>query len=113
MIDRKEIIKALRCSNNPGGECREDCRYRYLEPVNEDIPLKPDVIIEGQMYWESCNYEQIALDAADALEELGADWHDMREDPEDAPGKDVERYLTVCEKRHVVAWKELKHGSDL
>ena len=108
-MDRKEIVKALRCSNtvwHKNHTC-EGCSYRSLEPVQAHIQIRPDVVIDGIGYWESCDYEQICNDAADALEAMDDGWHDMKKDPEDVPGKDVERYATICEKRHVIAWKEI------
>lgn len=34
------------------------------------VKIRPDVVIDGVGYWESCDYEQIEEDAAQALEEL-------------------------------------------
>lgn len=66
----KEIIKALRCSATPGTEHHdcEKCRYRYLEPVDDKIPCRPDVEIAGVKYWESCDCDRICMDAAELLE---------------------------------------------
>ena len=66
-----EIIKALRCTSTPRHkyDC-ENCPYRELNEVNEDIPIKEDVIIDGKKYWEDCDAEKIAIDAADLLEKI-------------------------------------------
>ena len=41
-----------------------------MNEVNDDIPFKEDVIIDGKKYWEGCNVDQIAIDAADILEKI-------------------------------------------
>lgn len=66
-----EIIKALRCTSTPRHkyDC-ENCPYRELNEVNDDIPIKEDVIIDGKKYWEGCDVEKIAIDAADMLEKI-------------------------------------------
>ena len=45
----EEIIKALRCTSMPRHkyDC-ENCPYRELNEVNDDIPLKEDIIIDGK-----------------------------------------------------------------
>lgn len=66
----KELIEALRCSASPypkNVDCKS-CRYRLLEPVNDKIPVPHDTVIDEVKYWESCDVDRIALDAADALE---------------------------------------------
>lgn len=66
-----EIIKALRCTSIPRHkyDC-ENCPYRELNEVNDDIPSKEDTIIDGKKYWEGCDVEKIAIDAADLLEKI-------------------------------------------
>ena len=66
-----EIIKALRCTSmpRPKYDC-ENCPYRELNEVNDDIPIKEAVIIDGKKYWEDCDVEKIAIDAADLLEKI-------------------------------------------
>lgn len=66
-----EIIKALRCTSAPRHkyDC-ENCPYRELNEVNDDIPIKEDVIIDEKKYWEYCDVEKIAIDAADLLEKI-------------------------------------------
>ena len=66
-----EIIKALRCTSTPRPkyDC-ENCPYRELNEVNDDIPIKEDVIIDRKKYWEDCDVEKIAIDAADLLEKI-------------------------------------------
>ena len=41
-----------------------------MNEVNDDIPIKEDVIIDGKKYWEGCDVEKIAIDAADLLEKI-------------------------------------------
>ena len=67
----EEIIKALRCTSMPRHkyDCK-NCPYRELNEVNDDIPIKEDVIIDGKKYWEGCDAEKIAIDAADLLEKI-------------------------------------------
>ena len=66
-----EIIKALRCTSIPRHkyDC-ENCPYRELNEVNDDIPIKEDTIIDGKKYWEGCDVEKIAIDAAVLLEKI-------------------------------------------
>lgn len=66
-----EIVKALRCTSTPRHkyDC-ENCPYRELNEVNDDIPIEEDVIIDGKKYWEDCDVEKIAIDAADLLEKI-------------------------------------------
>lgn len=66
-----EIIKALRCSGTPRPkyDC-DNCPYRRLEKVQDGIPIEEDVIIDGEKYWEGCDCEKIAIDAADLLEKI-------------------------------------------
>lgn len=66
-----QVINALRCTSTPRPKygCT-DCPYRRLEKVEENIPIKEDVIIDGEKYWEICKVEQIAIDAADLLEKI-------------------------------------------
>lgn len=66
-----QVIKALRCTStpNPEDDC-PNCPYRELNEVRDDIPLKEDVIIDGKKYWEDCDIDKIAIDAADLLEKI-------------------------------------------
>lgn len=67
-----EIVKALRCSASvmtKDIDC-SGCRYRTLEEVSADFPCPADVKIDDKEYWESCDTEQMAFDAADMLERL-------------------------------------------
>lgn len=66
-----EIIKALRCTGTPRPkyDC-DNCPYRELNEVSDDIPIKEDVIIDGKKYWEGCDVEKIVIDAADLLEKI-------------------------------------------
>lgn len=73
MTDTKTLIKALRCSGTPYNsramKC-EDCPYRLLEEVDEKIPVRHDIEIDGKKYWESCDCDRIVMDAAYMLEKL-------------------------------------------
>lgn len=67
-----ELIKALRCSckvPNKDLDCT-GCKYRCLEEVDDKIPVPADTEIYGVKYWEYCDTERMALDAADMLESL-------------------------------------------
>ncbi len=66
-----EIIKALRCTGTPRPkyDCN-NCPYRELNEVSDDIPIKEDVIIDGKKYWEGCDCEKIVIDAANLLEKI-------------------------------------------
>lgn len=67
----EEIIKALRCTSMPRPECDcPNCPYRELNEVNDDIPIKGDVIIDGKKYWEDCDIDKIVIDAANLLEKI-------------------------------------------
>lgn len=68
----RELIAALRCSATAGSKCRrDDCRY-FRKPMPEEVA---EIIAESG--WPAdlvmdrmcgCDCDQIALDAADALE---------------------------------------------
>lgn len=70
----RELIRALRCSNTTNTcECvRDKCKYFYREPQEVIDRFKAE---HGSGFYpddifEACDYEQIALDAADELEKL-------------------------------------------
>lgn len=66
-----ELIKALRCSAQPyvkDIDCT-NCKYRLLEPAG-DLPVPCDLVIDGVEYYESCDVDRMANDAADELEKL-------------------------------------------
>ena len=64
-----DIIRALRCISSVGmPHTCEGCTYRVLEEVKEGICVPHDVEIGGVKYWESCDFNRIAMDAANALE---------------------------------------------
>ena len=68
-----KLIKALRCSaTSLGGSfrCPEDCPYRVLEKIIHDFPVNEDINIDGVAYWVRCDSGRMALDAAEALENL-------------------------------------------
>lgn len=58
----EEITKALRCTSTlrPEYNCH-NCPYRRLEKVVENIPIKEDVIIGGEKYWEICEKEFVGF----------------------------------------------------
>lgn len=69
-MNKEEVIYALRCSCTPGSHCdkKNNCPYYLLEEIKPDFPVPADVTIDGIKYWESCNTDQMCLDAADLLE---------------------------------------------
>lgn len=68
--DYKILIDALRCSASVGCKCKADCPYRVREETTPDIPVPADETENGIGYWVSCDCDQIALDAAEAIESL-------------------------------------------
>ena len=68
--DKKELVKALRCSASVKPDKCDGCPYRLLEEYDVEFPVPYDVEIEGKKYYESCDVDRIAMDAADMLEEL-------------------------------------------
>lgn len=89
MSDYKTVAECLRCSSAPvKGKCRKDCPFRLLEEVNPDLPIPADIVIDGKAFWESCDVDKIALDAADAIEQL------VRE--RDSAVKDIPRNCPSC-----------------
>lgn len=69
----KQIIDALRCSadctHNHSMDCNT-CKYKFLEEVKSNIPVPANHVENGVEYWLSCDCDRIALDAADAIEQL-------------------------------------------
>lgn len=67
----RELIQALRCASDTSGnphECK-GCKYRVLEEIRPEIPIPADVELDGKMYWEGCDCDKIAQDAADWIEQ--------------------------------------------
>ena len=67
----EKLIRALRCSANVKEKdftCPEDCPYRVIKEIKQDLPVPEDIVIDGVGYWVCCSFERIALDAAEALE---------------------------------------------
>ena len=64
--DINDLVRALRCSSDPHmkHDCSK-CAYRFLEPVDKRYPAPPDVIIDGELYWESCDCDRISKEAAE------------------------------------------------
>ena len=73
MTEIKELIRALRCSNEVHtAENRPDCtkcRYKIIEKIDEAV-AKPDVVIDGVPYWISCDIDAITGDAIRVLENM-------------------------------------------
>lgn len=71
-ISPQELVMALRCSARP--RRKEDtcigCPYRGLEEVIPDLPCPPDLEEDGISYWEYCDTERMAIDAAEMIEKL-------------------------------------------
>lgn len=71
-MNRADVVRALRCIAtvpNENQSC-EGCKYRILEPVDKRFKIQTDVIIDGKEFWESCDCEAVANDAADLIEKL-------------------------------------------
>lgn len=70
---KSELVEALICSASKydSKKCK-NCKYMMLEEIAEDIdlPVKPDVKKDGKLYWQSCDTDRIALDAADMLKDV-------------------------------------------
>lgn len=76
-MDKATIIRALRCSAKApeeGNTC-ELCPFRGLEEVTEEYAKvfgenieEHTVKIKEKRYWEYCDTEKMALEAADYLE---------------------------------------------
>lgn len=68
----EELIKALRCSCEVPSKKHscDGCRYRGLEEIKDNIPVKTDIVIDGVEYWEYCDTEKIALECAEVLESV-------------------------------------------
>lgn len=63
-MDKKTVIKALRCSSTAGSDCMgATCPYYVIEQLPPELAAKA-----GQSTWASCDVDRIGLDAADALE---------------------------------------------
>lgn len=71
MNSLEKLVKALRCSSSTGADRAKDCKncpYRWLEPIHSEIPIPSDVCIDGIEYWETCDCDQMAKDAANVIE---------------------------------------------
>lgn len=76
-MDKGTLIRALRCSASvpdKNHSC-EGCPYRGLDEVTEEAEKlfgenidEHLVKIKEKKYWEYCNTEKMALDAAEMLE---------------------------------------------
>ena len=64
--DPKTIVRALRCSSAPEGECiGEACPFYVLEDVPEDMAQEI-----GRVKWPSCDVDRIGMMAAEMIEEM-------------------------------------------
>lgn len=71
-VTADELIKALRCSarvKKEEDDCSK-CPYRYLQEIDPKYPIPHDIEEDGKLYWEQCDCEQMALDAADMIETM-------------------------------------------
>ena len=66
MMERNEIVKALRYRANDDSGCSGECPYLLTEPISEDLAEFLD-IKSGEVR-RSCNVDQIMLDAANMIE---------------------------------------------
>lgn len=69
MKDIEIIVKALKCSASPGRHDCDGCFYDCVEPLPETLRDHPE-LTEADGMCHSCDVDQIALDAAAALERL-------------------------------------------
>lgn len=69
MKDIEIIVKALKCSASPGRHDCDGCFYEYVEPLPEAFKNHPELTAADGMC-HSCDVDQIALDATEALEQL-------------------------------------------
>lgn len=70
--EQEDLCRALRCSasvKTADIDCTK-CKYRLLEPLDDTDLFNAEVIIDGVEYWESCDCDKIALDAANMIERL-------------------------------------------
>lgn len=72
-----ELVMALRCSATPieeGHSC-VGCPYRLLEKIEDTTIILPnDLLIDGEPYWESCDCDEMAMDAAEVIEKGVNEW---------------------------------------
>lgn len=72
MANIDKIIYALRCASTEGGttECKKaDCPYYYTESIDTSTTVGQLFAKEaGKDYFDLCDYEKMALDAAEVLE---------------------------------------------
>lgn len=67
-MNATDIIKALRCSASIVPRSCEKCAYFYRdEPSPEIVEEYGDV---PDYFWDSCDCDRIAFDAADMIEQL-------------------------------------------
>ena len=74
-MNTKEIIHALRCSSSTGvAKCKKNCPYfrRASEEEINEFLTRHDLKREdfGDDFWDGCNCDKIAMDAADLIEKL-------------------------------------------
>lgn len=65
-LDPKTIVRALRCSSTPNGDCiGEECPFFVEEEVPEDMVREI-----GRVKWPSCDVDAIGMAAAEKIEEM-------------------------------------------
>lgn len=71
----KEIVEALRCSSSTDAACKKaDCPYYSRVPKEQrrefcrSAKVNPKKISDE--FWDDCDCERIAMDAAEMIEEL-------------------------------------------
>lgn len=71
-MEKEKLIKALRCSATVKTDDTDciNCPYRLIEPIDKDDPLFVNSDFGDKEYWESCDLEKMALDAADYIEQI-------------------------------------------
>lgn len=70
-IDRKTLVKALRCVNTPGSGCRiENCPY-FVHVGKDDpdrIEFENNNCVMPEDFWEGCDFERMTNDDIELLE---------------------------------------------
>lgn len=64
------LAEKLRCSNTPHPHDCTGCGYRFVERIPFEFRKAADFWLDYEPYCIGCDYEHIAMDAADVLEVL-------------------------------------------
>ena len=77
-VTKRELIKALRCSSSVRQHrCNKDCPYFTVATEEKRMKFLENYASCGSTFpddfWESCDVDKMAMDAADMLEDGNAD----------------------------------------